>query len=212
MGQDPAARAVGAVVTSQAVVPGGAGSAGGAGVADGAKAARVRADRATAVAWLTVCAAGVASAVLTALVWDRLAGGDAVSNLGGPVAAVLYATLGVLIVRKAGNLTGWFLLAEGAGLVVVSLASAWAVFGLDHPGTLPAPAAAGLLAECSFVPTGMGLAAILLVFPTGALPSRRWRPAAAAMAAATALMLAAFVVRPRQLQLPAPRSPSVPDP
>ena len=63
---------------------------------------------------------------------------------------------------------------------------------------------AGLLAECSFVPTGMGLAAILLVFPTGALPSRRWRPAAAAMAAATALMLAAFVVRPRQLQLPAP--------
>ena len=57
VGQDPAARAVGAVVTSQAVAPGGAGSAGGAGVADGAKAARVRADRATAVAWLAVCAA-----------------------------------------------------------------------------------------------------------------------------------------------------------
>ena len=55
----------------------------------------------------------------------------------------------------------------------------------------------------------MGLAAILLVFPTGALPSRRWRPAAAAMAAATALMLAAFVVRPRQLQLPAPGGVSV---
>ncbi len=176
---------------------------------DGAKAARVRADRATAVAWLTVCAAGVASAVLTVLVWDRLAGRRRRIQPGGPVAAVLYATLGVLIVRKAGNLTGWFLLAEGAGLVVVSLASAWAVFGLDHPGTLPAPAAAGLLAECSFVPTGMGLAAILLVFPTGALPSRRWRPAAAAMAAATALMLAAFVVRPRQLQLPAPGGVSV---
>ena len=43
---------------------------------------------------------------------------------------------------------------------------------------------AGLLAECSFVPTGMGLAAILLVFSHRALPSRRWRPAAAALAAA----------------------------
>ena len=136
------------------------------------------------------------------------------SNLGGSVAGPIYATLGVLIVRKAGNLTGWFLLAEGAGLAFLSLASAWAVIGLDHPGTLPAPAVAGLLAECSFVPTGMGLAAILLVFPTGALPSRRWRPAAAAMAAATALMLAAFVVRPRQLQLPAPGGVSarVPNP
>ena len=88
MGQDPAARAVGAVVTSQAVAPGGAGSAGVPGWPTARKPARVRADRATAVAWLAVCAVAVPAAVLTVLLWDDLATGDAVSNLGGPVAAV----------------------------------------------------------------------------------------------------------------------------
>ena len=42
-------------------------------------------------------------------------------------APTAYASLGGLIVRKAGNLTGWILLGLAVALSVMSLASAWAV-------------------------------------------------------------------------------------
>jgi signal transduction histidine kinase len=182
--------------------------------AAGAAGAGARANRPVTVAWLVVCAAAVPTAVLTIVLWSRLAGGDSTANLGGAIAGPVYATLGALIVRRARNLVGWSLLAQGAGLVFLSLASAWAVYGLDYPGTLPAPAVAGLLAECSFVPQALGVAILLLLFPTGSLPSRRWRPVVQAVAVATVLLLAAFVVRPRQLLLPAPGgfSASAPNP
>ena len=178
-------------------VAGAAGAAGSAGAA-------ARADRAVTAAWIAVCAAAVPGVVLTVMLWSRLAGGDAVDNLSGLAAGPVYATLGALIVRRARNLVGWFLLAQGAGLVFLSLADAWAVYGLDHPGTLPAPAVAALLAECSFVPQTLGMALLLMLFPTGSLPSRRWRPVVQAIAVAMAVLVAAFVVRPRQLLLPAP--------
>src|SRR5262249_17349111 len=117
-------------------------------MADQERATAARQDRACLAAWLAICVAAVPAAVLTVLIWGRLAGGDAVPNLGGAVAGTVYATLGALIVRRARNRTGWFLIAEGGGLVFLSLASAWAIFGLAHPGTLPAPAVVGLLAEC----------------------------------------------------------------
>ncbi|HEX6858509.1 MAG TPA: hypothetical protein VF204_24705, partial [Streptosporangiaceae bacterium] len=150
--------------------------------------AALRQDRTVTVAWLAVCVVALPSLVLTLMLWNRLAGGDAVANLGGSVAGPVYATLGALIVRRARNLTGWFLVVEGAGLVFLSLAGLWAVGGLDYPGTLPAPKVAGLLAECSFVPITMSMIVLLMLFPSGSLPSRRWRPVVPAIFAATALM------------------------
>ena len=165
--------------------------------------------RATAVAWLSITAASLAGVVLTLLAWSDMSTGDAISNVAAPPAAVFYATLGTLVVRRAGNLIGWLLLGEGAGLAVLALASAYAVLGITHPGTLPAPALAGLLAECIFVPLSLGLGFMLLLFPSGRPPSPRWRPVVAASLVATALTLAGFVVRPRLLALPAPGGESV---
>ena len=83
--------------------------------------------------------------------------------------------------------------------------SAYAIFGLKvHPGALPAAAAVGALAEAVFVLVITDLAAIFLVFPTGRLPSPRWRPVALAGLVLTGLTLAAFVVSTRQVALPAP--------
>jgi signal transduction histidine kinase len=163
-----------------------------------------RSRRATAILLAFVVALSLAGVVLTILTWSDMSGGDAVSNVTAPLAGILYAALGVLVVRRAGNLIGWFLLGEGAGLAIQALASAYAILGIRHPGTVPAPALAGLLAECIFVPLTMGLGFTLLLFPTGRLPSRHWRPVAALGLLATALLLAGFVVRPRLLELPAP--------
>ena len=120
----------------------------------------------------------LADVVLTVLGWSHLAISNAVGNAGAAAGAIAYAALGVLIVRRAGNLTGWFMLVEGAGVAVMVAGSAYAIVGLKaSPGALPVPAAVGALAECSFVIVTTGLAAIFLLFPTGRLPPPRLRPA-----------------------------------
>src|SRR6266568_2095564 len=170
---------------------------------DGARhrSARVtRVRRATAAAWVSVTALSLAGVVLTVMAWGHLKTSDTLSSLTQAPSPVLYATLGALVVRRAGNVIGWFLLGIGAGLAVQTFVSTYAVLGITHPGTLPAPELVGLLAEWSFVP---------LLFPPGRLPSPRWRPFAALALLATALTMAGFVVHPRQIALPAPGGASL---
>jgi hypothetical protein len=71
------------------------------------------------------------------------------------------------------------------------------------PGTLPAARQVGTLAECSFPASVFIIAFMFLLFPTGALPSRRWRPVAAAGLLLTGLTTAGLVVHPRLVALPA---------
>jgi signal transduction histidine kinase len=147
----------------------------------------------------------LAGLVLTGLEWSSLATSDAIGGVGAVAGAIAYAALGALIVRRAGNFVGWFMLAEGAATAVMITGSAYAIFGAKaHPGTLPAAAAVGALAEAVFVLVAIDLAAVFLVFPTGRLPSSRWRPAALAGLVLTGLTLASFAVSTRQVALPAP--------
>jgi signal transduction histidine kinase len=147
----------------------------------------------------------LAGLVLTGLEWGSLATSDAIGGVGAVAGAIAYAALGALIVRRAGNFVGWFMLAEGAATAVMITGSAYAIFGMKaHPGTLPAAAAAGALAEAVFVLVAIDLAALFLVFPTGRLPSPRWRPAALVGLVLTGLTLASFAVSTRRVALPAP--------
>jgi signal transduction histidine kinase len=168
-----------------------------------------RTRRATAVAWLSITVLSLAGAVLTVLAWGDLKISDAVSNLYATVAAVLYAMLGTLIVRRADNLIGWILIGIGAGTAIMSLASAYAVLGITHPGTLPAPELVGLVAEWMFIPVLTGIGFMLLLFPSGSLPSPGWRPFVGLGLLATALTMVGFVVRPRLMALPAPGDTSI---
>jgi len=161
-----------------------------------------RAITAALAATVLVALAGL---VLTGLEWSSLATSDAIGAVGAVAGAIAYAALGALIVRRADNFVGWFMLAEGAATAVMITGSAYAIFGVKaHPGTLPAAASAGALAEAVFVPVAIDLAALFLVFPTGRLPSSRWRPAALAGLVLTGLTLASFAVSTRQVALPAP--------
>jgi signal transduction histidine kinase len=168
-----------------------------------------RARRATAAVWVSVTALSLAGVVLTVMAWGHLKTSDTAGNLTQAPSPVLYATLGLLVVRRAGNVIGWFLLVIGAGLAVQTSASTYAVLGITHPGTLPASELVGLLAEWSFVPLFSAIVFMLLLFPSGTLPSPRWRPFAALALLATALAMAGFVVHPRQIALPAPGGASL---
>jgi signal transduction histidine kinase len=163
-----------------------------------------RSRRATAAVWFAVVLLSLAAAVLTVLAWGDLKTQDAVSNLWAPLAAVLYTTLGGLVVRRAGNVIGWMLAGIGAATAIMSFGSVYAVLGIRHPGTWPAPELVGLLAEWIFVPIFTGMSFMLMLFPTGRLPSPRWRPVAGLGLLATALTMVGFVVHPRMVALPAP--------
>ncbi len=168
-----------------------------------------RSRSATAIAWLLIMVLSVANLILTIMARNDLVTADVVLGLIYAPAAVLYATLGALIVRRAGNVIGWLLIGIGGAQAINWLASAYAVFGVAHPGTLPAPELAGLLAEWSFIPVFTGLGFMLLLFPSGTLPSPRWRPWAGLGLLATALTMVGFVVRPRLMGLPAPGGTSL---
>jgi signal transduction histidine kinase len=167
------------------------------------------ARRATAVVWLLIMVLSVANLILTIMARNDLATTDAVTGLIYAPAAVLYATLGALIVRRAGNVIGWMLIGIGGAQAINWVASAYAVFGVAHPGTLPAPELAGLLGEWSFIPVFTGIGFMLMLVPSGTLPSPRWRPWAGLGLLATALTMVGFVVRPRLMALPAPGGTSL---
>src|SRR5450755_2467976 len=164
---------------------------------------------ATGLAWVLVVAVALAGIAGNVLAWRYLATSDAISSAAEVPAAILYATLGALIVRRAGNVVGWFLLSGGMATAVVSLASAYAAIGTKNPGALPGAALAGLLAECSFVLLVSGIAFMFLLFPTGHLPSRRWRPAGALCLLLIALALIETAIHPGPIGLPVPGGVSV---
>ena len=138
------------------------------------------------------------------LAWPHLDPADALLGPAGAVAPVVYATLGWLIVRRASNRIGWILLGEGAGLVLVNGTSMYAVLGFAHPGSLPSPALVGAASEWIFTLVVMALAFGLLLFPTGALPSRRWRWVAIAAGVMTVFGFVSIILTPRDVALPAP--------
>ena len=75
--------------------------------------------RAVTAALAATVLVALAGLVLTGLGWSHLATSDAIGSVGAAAGAIAYAALGALIVRRAGNLVGWFMLAEGAATAVM---------------------------------------------------------------------------------------------
>jgi hypothetical protein len=102
----------------------------------------------------------------------------------------------VLATRRPGNTVGWIFLGAGLVLGLGFFCDRYGRGGLvAAPGSLPGPRAAAWFANWIWVIPTAGLAFMLLLFPTGRLRSRRWRPAAWFVAAVFTLDAAAQVAR-----------------
>ncbi len=102
-------------------------------------------------------------------------------NLLGSLVFLAYATVGALVGSiRPRNPLGWILATSALFTVFGGLALEYAVYGLlTQPGSLPAAAWVAPFGEVArtigFFPI---LTFLVLLFPTGRLPSPRWRPLA----------------------------------
>jgi hypothetical protein len=110
---------------------------------------------------------------------------------------VACSMVGLLIVsRRPGNVIGWIYALVAFALAAGEVAGGYA--GRSLPG---APWAALFPDLLWLVATPLGVALLLLLFPTGRLPGRRWRPVVWAIVVATAAAVLGTALTPGPVEL-----------
>jgi signal transduction histidine kinase len=120
----------------------------------------------------------VACLVLLAMNTAFMDAGKILFDCIGTVAVVGFSAIGWLIAsRLPSNAIGWLLCVTGVLLAGSLAAEQYALYGLaTAPGSLPAVRQIGSLAGLLMILAAIQLVLLVLVFPDGRLPSRRWRP------------------------------------
>jgi hypothetical protein len=114
--------------------------------------------------------------------WLRRAGRPDLVSLGADAGPYLLAmasagTVGaVLASRRPRHPVGWLLLALAASVIALGICDAYAAYGLlARPGSLPGAHWAAVYVNENWVVVSTLLGFVLLLTPTGSLPSPRWR-------------------------------------
>src|SRR5262245_521320 len=134
--------------------------------------------------------------------WDFSDVFGGVANLAVPVVGFVLAS------KRPSNRVGWLFLVAGVALGLGGFASVYGLHALvADPGSWPAGRAAAWLSDWIWaIPIAM-LAFVFLLFPTGRLRSRRWRPAAWFVGGALALIEVDLLVNAARIW-PDPFSPA----
>jgi hypothetical protein len=160
-------------------------------------------------AWLAWALAGltvltlVPGVWLAELVWST--GWEprpATATLGAVVlVTVSAAAVGALVAsRRPAHPVGWLLLGIGLALMVTELIQVYVDYGLlARPGSLPGARYLGGFAYSTALLWVSCAGFVLLLTPTGSLPSPRWRWWARLAAAAPVVMVVGSVVQPNPL-------------
>ena len=159
-----------------------------------------------AVLSLVLCGAGIILYLATLHVQPPSSWGT------GGLSAVLYVYLPFLAFPLVGaliastrpeNPIGWICLVVGIFWMLAMMSDAYALYSLwvASPGSVPFPAAIGSLGV-SLAPATGGLIGtyLILLFPNGRLPSRRWRPLAWLSGAVIVSMSVGGVLTPGPLE------------
>jgi hypothetical protein len=148
-----------------------------------------------ASSWLAWSLAGLsvamflASVALTILSVDGAPATRPPSTWGtaGPIGGLViflpflaFPLVGALIASKRPqNPIGWICLTAGFLWMLIVLSDSYGTYGLAKPGSIPYPVASEALGLWLWVPpVGLLGTYLILLFPNGRLPSRRWRPLA----------------------------------
>ena len=155
--------------------------------------------RAPRVAWglfgasilLKICAVAL---VLAMRVDQRPA--DGFAFLIWTPGVVAFAIVGALIAaRRPGNAIGWIFLAVGVAEPVFLVAEQYSRIGtIIAPGSLPGAGVAGVFSATTSSALMFGILLTGLLFPTGHLPSRRWRPVLALSVAWLGVVVASTIL------------------
>jgi len=123
---------------------------------------------------------------------------DAIGQLFSLVLFLAFPVVGLLVASKRPeNPIGWICLSTGLFWWIIFLGSAQNAYALARTGTTTSSVALDVLFQAIWVPP-VGLLGIymILLFPDGRLPSRRWLPFAWFSGAVMALICVGFVLVP----------------
>lgn len=136
---------------------------------------------------------------------------DSLGDVGFIVAAIAAGTVGAVVAsRRPRHPVGWLFLTIGGAVVAIGGTEKLVAYALlARPDEIPGAALAAALSEPLFaLPLGL-VALVLLLTPTGHLPSRRWRPVAWAAAVVPPAAYVALLLSPREVTAPFNATPSV---
>jgi hypothetical protein len=121
--------------------------------------------------------------------------------LGGGLFLV-FPLVGALIAsRRPENAIGWICLAVGLLWMLIGVSDFYGVYGVAQPGSVPFPVVVAGINNWLWVPAvGLLGTYLLLLFPDGRLPSRRWRPLAWLCGAVLLLASVGVMLSPGPLQ------------
>jgi signal transduction histidine kinase len=113
-----------------------------------------------------------------------------------------YAAVGAMLVaRQPANPIGWLFLVAGLGILFGGASAEYATYGIvTSPGSLPAARVVAWVNNWAFIVVG-AVPLLLVLFPTGRVPTPAWRWFPPALLCTMAVLLLATMFRPVPMEI-----------